>query len=110
MTLFLKLTGFSQLDKPLLIAPAKDLVQRLAKLGTEPAQYAAEMDEPTYKVSTHFSDVLPEGYLSIVVGAPANGEMGIVMLIILCSRLPFTTGPITRQIPYIANTMKRGTS
>jgi len=73
----MKLTAFSQLDKPLLIAPAKDLVQRLAKLGTEPAQYAAPMDEPTYKVSTHFSDVPPEGYLSIVVGVPANGEMGI---------------------------------
>lgn len=75
--LFLKLTAFSQLDKPLLIAPAKDLVQRLAELGTELTQYATEMDEPTYKVSAYFSDVYPKDHLSIIVQVPANGEMGI---------------------------------
>jgi hypothetical protein len=95
----MKLTAFSQLDKPLLIAPAKDLVQRLAKLGTEPAQYAAPMDEPTYKVSTHFSDVPPEGYLSIVVGVPANGEMGICHVDHPLLTSPFHDCPLRDRFP-----------
>ena len=62
-----------QLHKPLVIIPAKTLGERLAKLGTESAQYAAEMEEPAYEVSGCYPQKLV--FLSLCRSRPADGEL-----------------------------------
>ena len=70
----LQLTAVEQLRRPVVIEPVGALLERLALLGTQPAQFCDELVEPTAEVSRYIKDVPPKGYLSIIVQVPDSGK------------------------------------
>jgi hypothetical protein len=64
-----------QLNRPLLIKPAKELATRIKELGSNYSEFAIELEEPSDKVLPVFANKPPDNCLHVFISLPNDQRL-----------------------------------